>query len=360
MAEPQKRTIKSPLQDLDRFLFAHLPTPLERLDGLRSALLQQGLKDSEVPQLWIKRDDCTGLAGGGNKARKLEFSIGHALARGADWIVTMGGIQSNHARQSAAAARRAGVKCALILQKNVARTEHDYLQTGNRLIDNLFADRIVEIGLDTDRNTIAEQVFEELSAAGHTPYMIPLGASNGIGGLGYVNAAQEILEQCATRQFHPDAIVMASSSGGTQAGLIAGMRIMNASNTRIVGVDVDSNPYELQNAVMDSIRDVYHQLGRRQADENVVEVQLGQGGPGYGLPTVEMCEAIQLMAREEGILLDPVYTGKALAALVSDIRNKTYSDEQHVIFLHTGGTFGLFAYQSLFENIATPIQKVPS
>lgn len=342
---------KQKAQPAARFPLSHLPTPLERLVGLRKALIDQGLAESDVPQLWIKRDDCTGLAGGGNKTRKLEFSIGHALESNADWIVTMGGIQSNHARQSAAAARKAGIKCALILQKNVAREEDTYMQTGNRFLDGLFSDHITEIGIDKDREIVANQVYEELSSMGCTPYMIPLGASNGIGCLGYVNAAYEIFEQCAENQFHPSAIITASSSGGTQAGLIAGAQISH-TDTQVIGVDVDSNPSDLRTAVMKSITEVYDHLNiaNENIDENLVNIQQGFGGSGYGLPTQGMQQAIQLMARTEGILLDPVYTGKAMAALIGDIEKKSYSSKQHVIFLHTGGAFGLFAYQSIFKN----------
>ena len=321
-----------------RVPLAHLPTPLEPLPRLTAAL--------GGPDLWIKRDDCTGLATGGNKTRKLEFALGEALESGADTVVTWGAVQSNHVRQTVAAARRLGLDCDILLERRIDEASEDYRRSGNVLLDRLFGARLLEFDDGTDFAAAMEQVADDIRQRGGKPYLIPSGASNPVGALGYVNAAFELMQQANDRGLTIDHVVLATGSAGTQAGLLAGFRTINA-DVPVLGIGVH-HPRDVQEERVRS-------LAAATLDYLGVPADLAAGdvvancdyiGPGYGLPTAEMQAAIRTLARLEGILADPVYSGKALAGLIDLVGNGYFADARNVVFLHTGGAPALFAYRT--------------
>jgi D-cysteine desulfhydrase family pyridoxal phosphate-dependent enzyme len=336
------------LDDFPRAALAHLPTPLESMERLSAEL--------GGPRLFVKRDDCTGLALGGNKTRKLEFLMAEALAAGADSVITAGGVQSNHVRQTAAAAAKLGLAAHLVLTRNVpqdAAREHDgYDRTGNILLDRLLGAEIRILPAGGDRAAAMDALAASLRAAGGRPYVIPLGGSNATGALGYALCARELLAQAEALCGGLDAIVLASSSGGSQAGLIAGLAALG-DPARVIGIEVDGNRETVAEAVRKVAAAAAQRLGL-DAGEVVarVEVVAGYGGPGYGLPTPEMRRAVELAARCEGLLLDPVYSGKAMAGLIGLIAERRFAADDRVVFLHSGGTPALFAYRSVFEGSA--------
>lgn len=315
-----------------RLRLAHLPTPLEEMPNLRQRL--------KGPRLLIKRDDLTGLATGGNKTRKLEYLMADALAQGADTIVTLGAAQSNHVRQTAAAAAKLGLRAVLLL-----RGEEPPLRTGNLLLDSLLGAEVRWMG--PQRQIPPEQiagVLEELMQAGQKPYLVPYGGSNEVGVLGYIQAMRELLDQLEESGLEADYLVIATSSGGTQVGLTLGAKIYGYAG-EIVGISVDlprgellSNLVSLAQATA-SRWEFALSLGRD--DFIVYDDYLGEG---YGILGPPEAEAIRLLARTEGILLDPVYTGRAMAGLLDLIHKGTFQPEETVIFWHTGGTPALFAY----------------
>ena len=324
-----------------RLTLAHLPTPLEPMERLTAHLGE--------PRLLVKRDDCTGLALGGNKTRKLEFLMAEAQAQGADCIITTGGVQSNHVRQTAAAAARLGFDCHLVLGRTVPWNDPDYEATGNVQLDRLLGAELHLVAGDTDRNAAMAALADELSAAGRKPYVIPSGGSNAVGALGYVGCALELEEQANRQGLVIDYLMHATGSAGTQAVLIAGFHAVN-SRTRVLGIDIDAEP----EAVASKIR---HIAGKTAAsmdlappDDAATVVESGYAGAAYGLPTPEMAEAVRLAARLEGLVLDPVYTGKAMAGLIGLVRQGRFKSTDTVVFLHTGGAPGLFAYRSVFEG----------
>ena len=321
------------IEKLPRFPLAQLPTPVERLTRLSREL--------GGPELLIKRDDQTGLALGGNKTRKLEFLVGDALAQGADTLVTVGAAQSNHCRQTAAAAAKAGLKCELIL--NGDKPE---MPNGNLLLNRLFGAR--EHWIDrTERAAKLREISEQLRAQGRKPYAITVGGSNGVGATGYVLAMIELMEQlCATKQ-RVDHILFGTSSGGTQAGIEVGARI-TGFNGKLHGLSIDKNDpehLEYESEVAQIANDCAAYVGAEvrltKADISVV---YGFMGEGYGVVGELEREAIRLMARCEGIVLDPVYAGRAFGALVALIRKGVFQRGETVLFWHTGGAPALFAY----------------
>jgi L-cysteate sulfo-lyase len=324
-----------------RYRLGHLPTPLEPMPRLTEVLRAKG---STVPHLWIKRDDCTGLATGGNKTRKLEYLLADALAQGADTLITQGATQSNHARQTAAAAARAGLGCVLLLERRQVRDD-DYEASGNVLLDTILGARIADrLPAGTDMAKAMESLADDLRAQGKRPYVIPGGGSNPVGALGYVGCAQEL----ATCDVPIDWVVHATGSAGTQAGLLAGLLAMR-SGIRVLGVSV-RQPEAVQ-------RPLVHDLAVRTAELigapgavglDDVQVDDRWTGPGYGVPTDEMVAAVRLLAETEGILLDPVYSGKGFAGLLGAIEAGRFAADEHVVFVHTGGSVGLFGYRSTF------------
>jgi len=315
---------------LKRVSIAHLPTPLEHLPRLTAQL--------GGPELWIKRDDQTGLATGGNKARKLEFLVADAQAAGADTLITGGAAQSNHSRQTAAAAAKCGLACTLALRGS----EPPRMQ-GNLLLDRLLGAEVVW-GEDAPLSEVMEQAAEDLQREGRHPYIIPYGGSNSVGASGYVAAMEELLTQCAERDLYFDHIVLPSSSGGTQAGLAVGARKLRYEG-RLLGISIDLEAEDLRRRLAD--------LATATADCLEMEfsfaphdfaVEDGYRGGGYGIVSDLEREAIRTMACAEGVLLDPVYTGRAFGGLLDLIRRGTFGERERVLFWHTGGTTGLFGY----------------
>ena len=315
---------------LPRVRLGFLPTPLADLPRLSKAL--------GGPRLLVKRDDLTGLAAGGNKTRKLEFSVGEAVRQGADTLVTLGAVQSNHARQTAAAAAATGLRCVLVL-----RGHPPAVATGNLLLDHLLGARVVFAGERT-REQAADEVLAEERAAGHRPYLIPVGASDEFGAPGFVAAMEELEAQLRERGLRVDRIVVASSSFGTQAGMCVGARRLGL-RTRIAGIAIDSTAEELRREVARIAGRTERRLGLEPsiAPADVIGYD-GYLGGGYAVLGEPEKEAIRLAARTEGLLLDPVYTGRAMAGLVDLVRRGEFGRDETVLFWHTGGTPALHAY----------------
>ena len=296
------------------------------------------------PEIFIKRDDLLGLAGGGNKTRKLEFLVADALAQGADTLITCGAVQSNHCRLTLGAAALEGLKCRLVLEERVPGS-YDVNASGNNFLYRLVGAeerRVVEGG--TDLGAAMVQVAEALAAEGRKGYIIPGGGSNALGALGYVSCGEELLAQCFDMGLALDAVVCASGSGGTHAGLLVGL-VGNQAHIPLVGVSV-RHPQVRQEASIHALSGALTDLlGINPVPKDAVEVRDEYVGPGYSLPTEGMIEAVRLLAREEGVLIDPVYTGKAMAGLIDMIRQGRWSKGERVLFLHTGGAMSLFAYQ---------------
>jgi len=314
-------------------------TPLEKLERL-SALLGG-------PTLYIKRDDLLGLAGGGNKTRKLEFLVADALAKGADTLVTCGAVQSNHCRLTLAAAAKEGLKCRLVLEERVAGS-YDADASGNNFLFRLLgveAVTVVRAGVDLAAEM--QKVADEVAALGRKAYVIPGGGSNALGALGYVSCAEEILAQTHEMGLRLDHIVCASGSTGTHAGLVCGL-VGNTSHIPLTGINVRRTRQEQEPNVHKLAQEVAALLGIPGGIPRQAITALGDWvGPGYSLPTPEMVEAVRLLAQVEGILLDPVYTGKAMAGLLALVRGGTFARGQNVLFVHTGGAPALYAYQAV-------------
>ncbi|HEY8288106.1 MAG TPA: D-cysteine desulfhydrase [Acetobacteraceae bacterium] len=318
------------------------PTPLEKLENLSRHL--------GGPDIWIKRDDCTVVATGGNKVRKLEWLIGEARAQGADHVVTQGAVQSNHVRQTAAVARRFGMTCTALLEHRIETNDRDYLNSGNVLLDRLFGCKIEYRQGGTDMNAAAEQKGADLRAAGAKAYVIPGGGSNRVGALGYVSCAQELMQQADEMGLRIDRVVTATGSAGTQAGLVVGLQGVNAGVPVLgIGVRLPKEPQEAN----------VHRLAEATADyvgvrggiaRSAVEANCDYVGAGYGIPTEGMGEAVRMLGEQEGILLDPVYSGKAMAGMIDLIRKGAIGRNETVVFLHTGGAVGLFGYTGFFEQ----------
>jgi L-cysteate sulfo-lyase len=329
-----------PLSDFPRFPLAHLPTPLEPLERLGREL--------GGARLWIKRDDCTGLALGGNKTRKAEFLIGAALAAGATCVVTEGGLQSNHVRQTAAAAAKAGLKCHLVLNHNVPISTALYRESGNMLLDRVLGATVHLTSYHETRADAVARLVPTLRAAGEVPYVIPTGGSNETGALGYAAAALELLQQANDAGITIDRVVLATASGGTQAGLIVGMALAQA-RVQVLGIDVENEADALLGEVRDIAQACAHKVGlKAPIGENVFEIARGYAGAGYGIPTDAMRDAVEMAARLEGLILDPVYAGKAMAGLIELVRTHHIGAGETVVFIHTGGMPAMFAYADCF------------
>jgi len=315
---------------LSHVSLGHWPTPFHPLERLGRAL--GGVR------LWVKRDDLSGLAGGGNKTRKLEHLLADALAQDATTLITVGAPQSNHARQTAAAAARYGLRCVLVLG-GIAPPEI----TGNLLLDRLLGATVRWAG-DRDRFALLEEVAAEERAAGRRPYIIPYGGSNAIGAAAYASAMDELVRQCHQQGIAPDRIVFASSSGGTQAGLVVGARANNLS-AQVLGISVDRPADELARGVYELATMTADLLQLRfEIEPQRVQVNDAYRGGGYAVLGDAEREAIHLAARTEGLLLDPVYTGRAMAGLLDLVRRGEIGSQETVLFWHTGGTPALYAY----------------
>ena len=323
-----------------RLRFAHLPTPLEPMENLSRLL--------DGPNIWVKRDDCTGLAGGGNKTRKLEFLMADAEQQGADTIITQGAVQSNHARQTAAIAAKLGYECYLLLENRTGSDDPDFLANGNVLLDDIYNARLSGFPAGTDMNQEMLSLAEELRVAGKKPYIIPGGGSNRIGALGYVNAAYELVGQCNDQGLKVDHIVHATGSTGTQAGLVTGLTAIH-SGIDLMGISVRALKEAQEENVYRLACETAELIGSSAAlNRSDVVANSDYVGEGYGMPTDGMIEAVEMTARHESILLDPVYSGKAMAGLIDLVRQGFYRREENIVFIHTGGAQALSGYRSLF------------
>ena len=304
------------------------------------------------PRLWIKRDDCTGLATGGNKTRKLEFLIADAIEKGADMVVTQGAVQSNHVRQTAAAACKFGLDCHALLERRVPGREDDYETTGNVLFAQMFGTSLEFRPAGLDMNAEALAVTEKLAAAGRKPYFIPGGGSNETGALGYVSCAYELLDQIKANNLDVGWIVLATGSTGTHAGMLAGLHAAR-STIPVMGISV-RQPEDKQIAAVHKLAVLTaSKLTDTPLGVEKVIVDDGYVGAGYGQPTQGTLDAINLIARREGLLFDPVYSGKGLAGMIGLAGQNFFDSDKDVIFLHTGGAAALFAYgNQLAENAA--------
>lgn len=312
----------APVADRARVSLLAGPTPVQELWRLRAAI-------GGGPRLLVKRDDAIPFGFGGNKVRKLEYVLADALAANADVVVTVGGLQSNHARATAAAAAKLGLGCVLILNG----TPPDR-PSGNTLLDRLLGAEIEFIPSRAERALAAERVLDRLQRDGRRPYFVPLGASTSVGALGFVAAVAELIEQGAV----PEVIVHAGSSGGTQAGLIAGLAL-HGLNTRVIAVSAD----DPADQVADTVRRIVRGIDGLASFDGPIEVDDGHVGDGYGIPTSASRAAQDLAARTEALFVDHTYTAKALGALLEYVRAGRFTRDQTVLFWHTGGQVGLFA-----------------
>lgn len=325
------------LEAMPRVSLAHLPTPLEFLPRLTKHL--------GGPDIYVKRDDCTGLGTGGNKTRKLEFVMAEAMEQGATTIITQGAVQSNHARQTAAAAAKLGMKCELMFEHRVQKPSSDYLHSGNVFLDELFGARTWDCPAGTDMNAEMERLAGQLKNDGERPYIIVGGASCSLGAMGYVGCAAEILEQSRQLDIELSQVIHATGSAGTQAGLVVGLKAA-CSGVPVFGIGVNAP------------RDVQEERVFKLACETAAILDPGivieRGdivancdyiGDGYGLVTDGMIEAVRLVSQLEGLLFDPVYSGKGLAGMFDLIRKGQFDNDSAVVFVHTGGSAALFAYR---------------
>lgn len=329
------------LGKIPRIQLGEYPTPLAELARLSKVL--------GGPRLFIKRDDLVGIALGGNKVRKLEYALAEAKAHGATAIVTSGATQSNHVRLTIACANRLGLKTFVVL-----RGEKPPFPTGNLLLDHILGAAEIywvdpkdyptreELIRATERR--AEELAEELRRRGEVPYVIPNGCKPLHSALAYAGCVLELLEQMREMNLAPDAIVTACGTAGTQTGLILGSLLFAQGQIRVVGISVSGKAEALRERIRKNLEEALRFLGLAiPVPERAIEVHDDYVGPGYAIPTPEMKEAVELLARTEGILLDPVYTGKAMAGLLDLVRRGAFRGEENVVFLHTGGVPALFA-----------------
>ncbi|MBT5185249.1 MAG: D-cysteine desulfhydrase family protein [Kordiimonadaceae bacterium] len=330
-------------EDIPRIPLTSLPTSFYGMPNLSKEL-------GDV-DLYIKRDDVMELAHGGNKTRKLEYVFADAFAKGADCVITMGGIQSNHVRQTVSAAAKLGMDSNVILNNPVPEMKNELLGSGNYLLDVIMGANVYLIDGD-DNASIAKmlQVEAKLKAAGKTPYIVPMGASDGIGSLGYMLAAQELIGQWSNMNINPSHIFLGTGSCGTHAGLLLGLRYFGNTTTKVVGVSV-SQPEEKKKQILrdviDLVKDVI-ELDEGLINEDDLIINGDHFGKAYAYPTFEANAAVKLVAEKEGILLDPVYTGKAMAGMIEMIKSEKLENPKDIVFLHTGGAPALHPYAGQF------------
>ncbi|WP_419710246.1 D-cysteine desulfhydrase family protein [Pseudomonas sp. NFX224] len=319
------------------------PTPIQKLSRLSR------LPELNGCNLYVKRDDLTGLGGGGNKLRKLEFLLGEALAEGADTLVTWGGFQSNHARLTAAVAARQGLACELILTPSAVRTDGDFCHNGNVLLDGLFGAKVHRLPRGVMPDTYAAQLVEKLKSLGKKPFVMPLGGSSPRGSLGYAACAAEVLHQADALGVQFEQIIVPNGSAGTHSGLLAGVTLAGAT-TQILGYSVLATEEQATTTTLEKTRQVLQLLDPSTTlADSAINVDGSQRGEAYGAPTETMLEAVRLLASREGLLTDPVYGGKAFAGLLAAVRRGDYLAGSNLLFVMTGGLPGLFAYRSAFD-----------
>ena len=317
-------------------------TPIEKLSRLSDEL--------DGPTIYMKRDDLLGLAGGGNKTRKLEFLVADALANGADTLITCGAVQSNHCRLTLAAAVKEGLKCRLVLEERVADSYNPEAGGNNFLFQLLGVEKIKVVPGGSDMMHEMQQVAEEVKSAGRKAYIIPGGGSNPIGATGYVACAEEILNQMFEKGLKIDRVVCASGSSGTHAGLITGF-FGNNGNVPVIGINVRWKKDMQEELVYDLVKQTAAHVGISSTIPRDAVLCFGDYvGPGYSLPTFQMAEAVRMLARLEGILMDPVYTGKAMAGFIDLIRKGFFRKDENILFVHTGGSPALHVYMEEVLN----------
>jgi D-cysteine desulfhydrase len=313
-------------------------TPIEKLSRLSEELAG--------PAIYIKRDDLLGLAGGGNKTRKLEFLVAEALAQKADTLITCGAVQSNHCRLTLAAAAKEGLKCRLVLEERVAGSYNPESGGNNFLFRLMGAEKIMVTPGGSDMTAAMQAVADEVAGEGRKAYVIPGGGSNPLGATGYVACAEEILAQSFELGINIDRIICASGSAGTHAGLVTGF-YGNNSNIPVIGINVSRPKSDQEELVYNLVQRTAKHVGVNSGIPREAVVCFDQYvGPGYSLPTPEMAEAVRMLARLEGVLIDPVYTGKAMAGLIDLARKRTFDQKENILFIHTGGSPALYVYMS--------------
>jgi L-cysteate sulfo-lyase len=307
-------------------------------------------KELGGPRIWIKRDDCTGMSTGGNKTRKLEFLMAEAQAQGADLVITQGATQSNHARQTAACAAKLGIDCHILLEDRTGSNDPNYNLNGNVFLDFLHgATAEKRPGSGLDMNAEMEAVAEKFRAEGRNVYTIPGGGSNPTGALGYANAAMELVTQANNMGLRIDRLIHATGSAGTQAGLVVGLKAINAQ-IPLLGIGVRAPKPKQEENVYNLAVKTAEKLGcPGVVSREDVEANTDYVGEGYGIPTKEGLAAIEMFARLEGILLDPVYSGKGAAGLIDLVRKGAFAGDENIVFLHTGGGVALFGYTAAFD-----------
>lgn len=332
------------LSNFEKYPLLEGPTPIQRLWRLEQAL-------GCGVHIYVKRDDLMGLGGGGNKLRKLEFLIGEAKSEGCDTIITTGGLQSNHARLTAASAARAGMACELFLAHNVSRHDSAYLKNGNILLDGIFGATVHQVPKGEDPFEAAKARGGALLAEGRMAYVVGLGGSSPVGCLGYVACAEEVRQQEASMGITFAQIIVPNGSGGMHAGLVAGMIALDQNPRRVKAFSVLAPQARAYSQTMEMVSSTLLKLSSTSSvAADAVQLSDSQLGEGYGLPTKAMLEAVRLLARKEGILLDPVYSGKAFAGLLAAIHIGEISNHQAVLFIMSGGTPGLYAYEPAFAE----------
>lgn len=338
-------------EQIDRLDLAGPATPLQEMSRLRAALESTG---TPCPRLFVKREDLTQTAGGGNKIRKLEYLFADARAKGADVVVTAGALQSNHVRQTAGGAALLGFECIGVLFATVPNTSVPYTTSGNVLLDGLFgADIRLQPG-DAKGGEVLDSIIKEVSDTGRMPYIIPVGGSNAIGCLGYVRVVRELKQQAEELGIRLDHLAVANGSTGTHAGLVAGTHLF-MPETNVYGIGVlnpDADKVCHNTASLARATAALASSEEEPAALTAESIKLVSGfmGDGYGIPTPEMVAAVRIVARTEGLLLDPVYSGKAMAGLIGLIQSGTFSSDETVVFIATGGSPGLFAYADTFND----------
>jgi D-cysteine desulfhydrase len=311
-------------------------TPIEKLSRLSEEL--------SGPSIYMKRDDLLGLAGGGNKTRKLEFLVAEALAQEADTLITCGAVQSNHCRLTLAAAVKEGLKCRLVLEERVTGSYNPKSGGNNFLFRLMGVEKITVVPGGSDMTAAMQAVADDVAGEGRKAYVIPGGGSNPVGATGYVACAEEILAQTFELGIHIDRIICASGSAGTHAGLVTGF-YGNNSNIPVIGINVSRPKADQEELVFDLVQRTANHVGVNSAIPREAVVCFDEYvGPGYSLPTPAMAEAVRMLARLEGVLIDPVYTGKAMAGLIDLVRKGTLDQKENILFIHTGGSPALYVY----------------
>ena len=326
------------LNKFQRIDLGHFPTRIEYLKNISEEL--------NGPQIFIKRDDCTGLATGGNKTRKLEFILPNVIKNNADLVVTVGAIQSNHARQTAAACAKLGIKCLIVLEQRLAEAPEAYMNSGNIFLNKVFGAEMILCPKERDVKEYAEEIIEERKSMGFNSYFIPVGGSNHLGELGYIECMREIIENPNKDSFTH--IVLATGSGGTHAGLVAG-KTLYQSDAKIIGISIKDTKSKQENKVFQLAQNCCEYVGCKTPTREDVVVVDGYVGSGYAIPTDGMRDALSLMATKEAILLDSVYTGKAFDGLIDLVRKNHFNSSDRVLFLHTGGSAALPAFEWAFS-----------